>query len=203
MPQVVDSQLSRQIRHRRPRQPKLCLDRVRGHSAAISATSRPAKAPSGINRLHALRHRVVERPHLGGRGDVGALLAYLWRRLRLTGERGTRPSCTAVDKRRGTATERGCSGRGHQSFRNEVLDGDEICVLCQATPANAADHYPIRRDLVAAGIDLTTRTRAVVCASAATPSRLPQTNLAVGLTATRVRRQHHPPHSSQMGSMAG
>ena len=71
---------------------------------------------------------------------------------------GTASKCElhrkSADKRRGTATERGYTGRGHRSFRNEVLERDEICVLCHAAAANVADHYPIsRRDLVDAGMD--------------------------------------------------
>lgn len=43
---------------------------------------------------------------------------------------------------------------GHRAFREAVLARDPICVLCMATPASVADHYPTeRQDLVDLGKD--------------------------------------------------
>jgi 5-methylcytosine-specific restriction protein A len=59
-----------------------------------------------------------------------------------------------ADQARGTATERGYTGRGHQRFRRAVLRRDPICVDCRRAPATVADHHPLsRRDLLAAGLD--------------------------------------------------
>ena len=62
------------------------------------------------------------------------------------------------DRARGTAAQRGYGGRGHASFRADVLARDPICVLCEAEGktrlATVADHYPLsRRELVAQGLD--------------------------------------------------
>ena len=62
---------------------------------------------------------------------------------------------TQADRRRGTATDRGYTGRGHQRFRRKVLDRDPICVIadCMA-PATVADHWPLsRRELIDRGLD--------------------------------------------------
>lgn len=63
-----------------------------------------------------------------------------------------------ADQARGSATERGYTGRGHRRFRLAVLRRDRCCVLCAAehrfTPATVADHFPrSRRELLAAGLD--------------------------------------------------
>lgn len=63
-----------------------------------------------------------------------------------------------ADTARGTATQRGYTGRSHQRFRRAVLRRDRICVLCAAehrtTPATVADHFPrSRRELLAADLD--------------------------------------------------
>ena len=65
------------------------------------------------------------------------------------------PTCShAADTARGTATQRGYTTKGHRAFRAAVLTRDPVCVLCLATLATIADHYPIsRRDLLAAGLD--------------------------------------------------
>lgn len=61
---------------------------------------------------------------------------------------------TEADSRRGTATERGYTGRGHRRFRTRVLRRDPICVVCKAAPSAVADHYPkSRRELGAEGLD--------------------------------------------------
>lgn len=58
------------------------------------------------------------------------------------------------DRRRGTATERGYTGRGHQGFRRAVLQRDPICVLCDVAFSTVADHYPIsKRDLIEQGLN--------------------------------------------------
>ena len=57
-----------------------------------------------------------------------------------------------ADQRRGTASERGYTGKGHESFRYQVLAKDPICVVCRKAKATVADHYPhSRRDLVSMG----------------------------------------------------
>lgn len=60
-----------------------------------------------------------------------------------------------ADRRRGTAADRGYTGRGHRRFRRKVLDRDPICVIagCMA-PATVADHWPLsRRELVERGMN--------------------------------------------------
>lgn len=66
---------------------------------------------------------------------------------------GRCPACEGeADRRRGTAAERGYTGRGHQAFRRAVLRRDLFCVLCGIQPSTHADHYPIdRRELVLRG----------------------------------------------------
>lgn len=60
----------------------------------------------------------------------------------------------ASEAARGTASERGYTGRGHRGFRLTVLDRDPICVVCELAPATVADHWPTsRRDLATAGLD--------------------------------------------------
>ncbi len=60
----------------------------------------------------------------------------------------------AADQARGTAAERGYTGRGHRGFRSAVLRRDPICVVCWLAPSTVADHYPLsRRDLVDGGLD--------------------------------------------------
>lgn len=60
----------------------------------------------------------------------------------------------AGDRARGTASERGYTSKGHQSFRRQVLARDRLCVLCveagrPPTLATVADHWPMsRRELV-------------------------------------------------------
>ena len=67
--------------------------------------------------------------------------------------------CTAhrqeAERARGTAGQRGYSGRGHAAFRRAVLSRDPICVIpgCYR-PSQHADHHPMsRRELVAAGLN--------------------------------------------------
>lgn len=79
---------------------------------------------------------------------------------------GRCPACTTVaDQRRGTATQRGYTSRGHQRFRTAVLLRDPICVCDMDCPhhlgtteclalATVADHWPVsRRDLIAQGLN--------------------------------------------------
>lgn len=71
-------------------------------------------------------------------------------------EQGSRcPDCAAkADRRRGTASQRGYTGRGHQSFRREVLTRDPICVLCGVRQATVADHWPLsRKELIDSGMN--------------------------------------------------
>lgn len=64
-------------------------------------------------------------------------------------------NCTRqADTRRGTATERGYTSRGHRNFRAAVLRRDQICTVCELAVSTVADHHPVsRRDLLAAGLD--------------------------------------------------
>ena len=58
-----------------------------------------------------------------------------------------------ADRARGTAAERGYSGRTWTRSRRTVLDRDVMCVLGCGRPATVADHHPTsRRDLVAQGV---------------------------------------------------
>ena len=60
----------------------------------------------------------------------------------------------AAEVRRGSATQRGYTGRGHRGFRLAVLDRDPVCVVCDIAVATVADHWPrSRRELEAAGAD--------------------------------------------------
>lgn len=67
-------------------------------------------------------------------------------------ESGRCPDCRReAEARRGNATQRGYTGRGHQVFRIKVLRRDPACVLCGA-PSTEADHWPVdRRTLVLRG----------------------------------------------------
>jgi len=59
-----------------------------------------------------------------------------------------------ADKRRGTATDRGYTSKGHQRFRDAVLTQDPICVLCGIAQATVADHYPHdRKHLILIGLN--------------------------------------------------
>ena len=59
-----------------------------------------------------------------------------------------------ADKARGTPTQRGYTGRGHQTFRTTVLTRDPICTLCHTAQSTVADHYPdSKRDLIEAGLN--------------------------------------------------
>jgi 5-methylcytosine-specific restriction enzyme A len=59
-----------------------------------------------------------------------------------------------ADRRRGTAHERGYTGRAHQSFRDTVLVRDPVCVLCCIRLATVADHFPhSKRELIDLGLD--------------------------------------------------
>lgn len=78
---------------------------------------------------------------------------------------GRCPHCDReADKRRGTATERGYTGRGHRiGFRRAVLRRDPTCVCTDTShnhpvpcgqPSTDADHHPLsKRELVARGLD--------------------------------------------------
>ena len=79
---------------------------------------------------------------------------------------GRCPACTTqADQRRGTASQRGYTSKGHQRFRTAVLTRDPVCVCtsdcdwhlgateCLAI-ATVADHWPVsRRDLIVQGLD--------------------------------------------------
>lgn len=68
-----------------------------------------------------------------------------------------------AEQRRGTAAQRGYSGRGHDSFRNGVLRRDPLCVCTEQshghgprcfTPSTDADHHPKdRNELVRLGLN--------------------------------------------------
>lgn len=59
-----------------------------------------------------------------------------------------------ADRDRGTASQRGYTGKGHQRFRSAVLNRDPICVLCRLAQSTVADHYPdSRRELIEQGHD--------------------------------------------------
>lgn len=59
------------------------------------------------------------------------------------------PDCQATaDRARGTATQRGYTGAGHQAFRGAVLTRDPVCVVCNVRQSTVADHHPLsRKDL--------------------------------------------------------
>jgi len=66
----------------------------------------------------------------------------------------------AADRARGTASQRGYTSRGHQSFRSAVLTRDPVCVLCHTRLSTVADHYPLsRRELLELGLDPNDPTR--------------------------------------------
>lgn len=55
---------------------------------------------------------------------------------------------------RGTASQRGYTGKGHRTFRAQVLARDPICVRCRAARSTDADHYPRERaELVRLGLN--------------------------------------------------
>lgn len=59
-----------------------------------------------------------------------------------------------AERRRGTARQRGYATPGHQTFRNQVLARDPICVECRTTHATVADHHPRdRRELIRLGLN--------------------------------------------------
>src|SRR4051812_17614523 len=59
----------------------------------------------------------------------------------------------AAEQRRGTAAERGYSGRAWQRARRAVLMRDPICKVCGKAFSTVADHHPhSRRELVAMGV---------------------------------------------------
>ena len=59
-----------------------------------------------------------------------------------------------ADRRRGTATERGYTSKGHAAFRRAVISADPVCVACHLRPSTVADHYPhSRRELIELGLN--------------------------------------------------
>jgi 5-methylcytosine-specific restriction protein A len=59
----------------------------------------------------------------------------------------------AAEQQRGTAAQRGYSGKAWRAARRAVLRRDPICVLCNTAPATVADHHPTsRRELVAMNV---------------------------------------------------
>lgn len=59
----------------------------------------------------------------------------------------------AAEQLRGTAAERGYSGKAWRFARRTVLRRDPVCTVCGVAFSTVADHYPIsRRDLVAMGV---------------------------------------------------
>jgi 5-methylcytosine-specific restriction protein A len=66
------------------------------------------------------------------------------------------PCDRTADRARGTATQRGYTGRGHRSFRRGVLRKHPVCVWPEGCdqPATDADHWPHdRRTLIARGLN--------------------------------------------------
>lgn len=60
---------------------------------------------------------------------------------------------TQADRARGTAAQRGYSGRTWTRNRRTVLTRDPTCMVCGNAESTVADHYPTsRRDLVAQGV---------------------------------------------------
>lgn len=58
------------------------------------------------------------------------------------------------DRRRGTAQERGYTGKAHRGFRDAVLRRDPICCVCGIAASTVADHYPLsRKELIDAGMN--------------------------------------------------
>lgn len=59
----------------------------------------------------------------------------------------------AAEQQRGSAAERGYSGKAWRFARRTVLRQNPICVLCNREFATVADHWPTsRRELVAQGV---------------------------------------------------
>lgn len=58
-----------------------------------------------------------------------------------------------AEQQRGSAADRGYSGKAWRFARGVVLRRDPVCVLCGVRFSTVADHWPVsRRDLVAMGI---------------------------------------------------
>ena len=70
-----------------------------------------------------------------------------------------------AEQQRGSAAERGYSGRAWRVARRAVLRRDPICVVCKQQFATVADHWPTsRRELIAQGVsdpDAPSRLRAL------------------------------------------
>ena len=59
----------------------------------------------------------------------------------------------AAEQQRGTAAQRGYSGKAWQRARRIVLRRDPICKACMRAFSTDVDHWPdSRRDLIAAGV---------------------------------------------------
>jgi len=71
------------------------------------------------------------------------------------GDGRCKPHKAEADRARGTATERGYTGAGHQAFARAVLRRDKVCVMPECDrAAKHADHHPLsRKELIAAGLD--------------------------------------------------
>ncbi|GAA1453450.1 hypothetical protein GCM10009618_14930 [Nesterenkonia lacusekhoensis] len=70
------------------------------------------------------------------------------------GKAGRCPTCRAKADRDRRPDGNPYSTTGHKQFREAVLAKDPVCVLCRATRATVADHYPTeRRDLVDQGLN--------------------------------------------------
>lgn len=60
----------------------------------------------------------------------------------------------SADRDRPSASERGYGAEHRTRFRADVLDRDQVCVVCRQAPSTVADHWPLsRRELVARGLD--------------------------------------------------
>jgi 5-methylcytosine-specific restriction protein A len=59
----------------------------------------------------------------------------------------------AAEQQRGSAAQRGYSGKAWRAARRAVLRRDPICVVCKRAFATVADHWPTsRRELVEQGV---------------------------------------------------
>jgi 5-methylcytosine-specific restriction enzyme A len=59
----------------------------------------------------------------------------------------------AAEQQRGSAAQRGYSGKAWRTARRAVLRRDPICVVCKRAFATVADHWPdSRRKLVEQGV---------------------------------------------------
>lgn len=59
----------------------------------------------------------------------------------------------AAEAARGTAAQRGYSGKAWRAARRAVLRRDRVCVLCHVAEATVSDHWPdSRRELLAMGV---------------------------------------------------